>query len=88
MAWYDECDGVDTTRVPTNSTVWPENEPVCPVARCSWPRWRYDVAAASPMATTTTPMWTTMPPLARPTKPRHPVSAARPPEAPAERAPR
>ena len=35
---------------------------------------------------TTTPMWTTMPPLARPTRPRHPASAARAGAAPAGRA--
>ena len=40
------------------------------------------MAAASPTAMTTTPMCTTMPPLARPTNPRHPARAARAGEAP------
>ena len=41
------------------------------------PRWPNAVAAASPTAMITIPMCTIMPPLARPTRPRHPARAAR-----------
>ncbi len=42
------------------------------------------MAAANPMAITTTPMCTTMPPLARPTKPLHPAATDRAGVAPAD----
>ena len=80
--------GVATLRKPMNCTVCPPNDVSWPGASRTCPRCPKEVAAASPTAMTTTPMCTTMPPLARPTNPRHPARVARPGVAPAARAER
>ncbi len=71
--------------------VWPARVCDWPGCRLTWVRWAKEWLAAKATAITTTPMWTIMPPLARPSRPRHPwrrvASTSWRPAEPAAKAP-
>src|SRR5438067_13256889 len=63
--------GWATVRVPRYVTVWPDSRADAPGASRNWRLTLNDALAAKATATTTRPMCTTMPPLARPVTARH-----------------